>query len=73
MKLLVIGLDGATFELINQFQSDGALPIFSKLMNKGLSYPLISTMPPHTAPGWVSSLTGVNPGEHGIYQFWDTQ
>lgn len=73
MKLLAIGLDGASFDLINQFKSEGALPTFSKLMNDGLFYPLKSTIPPHTAPGWVSSLTGVNPGEHGVYQFWDTQ
>ena len=73
MKLLIIGLDGASFKLINQFKSEGCLPTFSKLINEGLSYPLRSTTPPHTAPGWVSSLTGVNPGGHGIYQFWDTQ
>lgn len=73
MKLMVIGLDGASIELIHQFNSEGALPTFAKLINKGLSYSLTSTTPPHTAPGWVSSLTGVNPGKHGIYQFWDTQ
>lgn len=72
MKLLIIGLDGASFDLISQFKSEGALPTFSKLINQGLFYPLGSTLPPHTAPGWVSSLTGVNPGSHGIYQFWDT-
>lgn len=73
MKLLVIGLDGVSFGLINQFKSERCLPTFSKLINAGLFYPLRSTIPPHTAPGWVSSLTGVNPGGHGIYQFWDTQ
>lgn len=73
MKLLVIGLDGASFSLMNQFMSAGFLPTFTKLINEGLYYPLSSTTPPHTAPGWVSSLTGVNPGNHGIYQFWDTQ
>lgn len=73
MKLLVIGLDGASLDLINKLKEEKLLPTFSKLMNEGLSYPLRSTTPPHTAPGWVSSLTGINPGGHGIYQFWDTQ
>ncbi|MCI8610484.1 MAG: hypothetical protein HFE66_01025 [Clostridiales bacterium] len=73
MKLLVIGLDGASFALINQFNLYGDLPTLSKLIKDGLYYPLSATTPPHTAPGWVSSLTGVNPGSHGIYQFWDTQ
>ena len=73
MKLLIIGLDGASFDLLNHLKSEGCLPAFSKLINEGLFYPLNPTTPPHTAPGWVSSLTGVNPGNHGIYQFWDTQ
>ena len=73
MKLFTMGLDGASFELINQFIEEGVLNNFSKLTKLGLYYPLNSTVPPHTAPGWVSSLTGVNPGKHGIYQFWDTQ
>lgn len=73
MKLFAMGLDGASFELINQFKTEGFLPNFSKLTDTGLYYSLRSTVPPHTAPGWVSSLTGVNPGIHRIYQFWDTQ
>lgn len=73
MKIVIVGLDGLSYVLANQFLLEGALPTFSKIMNEGLLYPLSSTIPPHTAPGWVSSLTGVNPGDHGIYQFWDTQ
>ena len=73
MKVLCIGLDGCSFELISRFAREGLLPIFSKIMNEGFCDSLTSTIPPHTAPGWISSLTGVNPGKHGIYQFWDTQ
>lgn len=73
MKVLSIGLDGASFELIQQFIGEGILPTFEQLALEGIFYPLPSTTPPHTAPGWVTSLTGVNPGKHGIYQFWETQ
>lgn len=73
MRLITLGLDGASYELINQYISIGLLPTFKKLIEQGIYYPLKSTTPPHTAPGWVSSLTGVNPGKHGVYQFWDTQ
>lgn len=73
MKLIVIGLDGASFPLIMKFCNEGLLPNISKIIEMGKCAPLNSTIPPHTAPGWVSSLTGVLPGEHGIYQFWDTQ
>ena len=31
----------------------------------------MSTIPPYTAPAWTSALTGVNPGRHGIYGFFD--
>ena len=73
MKLICIGLDGAAFKLIRRFTSKRLLPTFESLIQKGIYHPLPSTIPPHTAPGWTSSLTGVNPGKHGIYQFWDTQ
>ncbi|HIR03399.1 MAG TPA: alkaline phosphatase family protein [Candidatus Scatovicinus merdipullorum] len=73
MKVLSIGLDGASFELIQQFIGEGILPTFEQLAMEGIFYSLPSTTPPHTAPGWVTSLTGVNPGKHGIYQFWETQ
>lgn len=71
-KMFILGLDGAAYELIYSFSKEGILPNISYILEKGACFSLNSTMPPHTAPGWVSSLTGVNPGQHGIYQFWDT-
>jgi predicted AlkP superfamily phosphohydrolase/phosphomutase len=73
MKSFILGLDGATFYIINQLLEKGQLPNFAELMNSGSFGNLKSTNPPHTAPGWVSAITGVNPGKHGVYQFWDTQ
>jgi len=32
---------------------------------------LISTIPPCTPTAWASLATGVNPGKHGVYDFWD--
>lgn len=52
---------------------EGKLPTFQMLKEKGIYGKMNSTVPPHTAPGWISAFTGVNPGQHGIYQFWDTQ
>lgn len=72
-KLIVLGLDGASYTLIKEFSEEGIMPNFSKILKNGKCGVLKSTTPPHTAPGWVSSLTGVLPGDHGIYQFWDTQ
>lgn len=71
-KLFIFGIDGATFRLIDAMIARGKLPTFAGLSKKGVKATLYSTIPPYTAPGWVSALTGVGPGTHGIYQFWDT-
>lgn len=73
MKMFILGLDGASYDLINHFVKKNKMPNFKKVIEKGKFTKLISTIPPHTAPGWVSAFTGVGPGKHGIYQFWDTQ
>lgn len=71
MKVFVLGLDGATFTLIDRWLE--WLPNFRLLMEQGVRSNLDSTIPPHTALAWPSIMTGVHPGKHGIYQFWKTQ
>lgn len=68
-KVLVIGLDGATFDLIKPWATDGYLPTFSRLMHEGAHGPLRSTIPPMTAPAWTSFATGTNPGKHRLYDW----
>ena len=68
-KVLVIGLDGATFDLIRPWAMAGHLPTLSRLMSQGASGELQSTIPPMTAPAWTSFITGKNPGQHGLYDW----
>lgn len=68
-KILVIGLDGATFDLIRPWAGAGYLPTLSRLMAEGAWGPLCSTIPPMTAPAWTSFATGVNPGKHRLYDW----
>jgi predicted AlkP superfamily phosphohydrolase/phosphomutase len=68
-RLLIIGLDGATFDLIDPWSAQGKLPHITALMERGLRADLESTMPPVTFPAWSSFMTGKNPGKHGIYDF----
>jgi len=68
-KVLVIGLDGATFDLITPWAADGDLPTFSHLMREGAHGSLRSTIPPMTAPAWTSFATGTNPGKHRLYDW----
>lgn len=68
-KCIVIGLDGATFELMNPLIGKGKLTTIKKMMEEGVHGVLKSTIPPLTGPAWVSFATGKNPGKHGCYDF----
>lgn len=68
-KVIVIGIDGGTFDVILPMIKQGELPVLSSLMNTGAWGDLQSTIPPDTGPAWVSMMTGVNPGKHGIFFF----
>ncbi len=68
-KVLVIGLDGATFDLIKPWAAEGALPTLQRLMREGAHGALRSTIPPMTGPAWTTFATGVNPGKHRLYDW----
>jgi predicted AlkP superfamily phosphohydrolase/phosphomutase len=65
----VIGLDGATFDIILPWIRKDALPTLRRLMKRGVYGNLISTIPPVTSPAWPSFMTGKNPGKHGVFDF----
>jgi len=67
-KVWVIGLDGATFELIRPWAQAGELPTFARLMRDGAHGVLRSPIP-QSPPAWASFMTGCNPGKHGIYDW----
>jgi predicted AlkP superfamily phosphohydrolase/phosphomutase len=68
-KVFVLGLDGATFNLIRPWVESMELPNFAKLINQGCHGDLESVIPPLTAPAWASFITGKNPGKHGVFDF----
>jgi predicted AlkP superfamily phosphohydrolase/phosphomutase len=69
MDMLIVGLDGATFDIIRPLVHEGKLPHLRRLIETGTSGDLRSTLPPVTAPAWSSFMTGTNPGNHGIFQW----
>lgn len=69
MKLLIIGIDGATFDLVRPWAEAGHLPNLARLMADGVSADLASTLPPVTSPAWPTFMTGCNPGKHGVFDF----
>jgi predicted AlkP superfamily phosphohydrolase/phosphomutase len=68
-KTAIIGLDGATFRLIDPLIDAGVMPSLGGLRDRGARGPLVSTTPAYTPPAWVSMITGVNPGRHNVYGF----
>ena len=69
-KLILLGLDGATFTVLDFLAGRGRLPNLAGLMRDGVRAPLTSTVPPHSAAAWPSLVTGRNPGHHGLYEFY---
>jgi predicted AlkP superfamily phosphohydrolase/phosphomutase len=68
-RIVVVGLDGATFNLIKPWSEDRSLPNFRQLIQNGVSGVLKSTIPSTTLPAWTSFATGKSPGKHGCYDF----
>jgi len=67
MKTAIIGLDGATFDIIRPLVDAGRLPVLARLMREGASAPLRSTILPNSFPGWPSCTTGTSEGMHGVF------
>ncbi len=67
--LLILGLDGATLDLVEPWAADGTLPNLARLLCGGAWGRLASTVPAATFPSWTTFMTGVNPGRHGVFDF----
>ncbi len=68
-KVLVIGFDGLTFDVINPMIREGKLPTFKKFIEEGSYGTLRSIIPLTSANCWTSLTTGKNPGKTGIFDF----
>ncbi len=67
MKLIILGLDGLSWHVLNEFIKD--LPNLSKLKESGAWANLKTVNPPVTAPAWVSFQTAQDIGNHGFTSF----
>src|SRR5690242_18050250 len=67
-RVFVLGIDGLCLSIWERLSSAQLIPCLSGLMRT--TQPLLSTVPPHSAPAWTSISTGLNPGRHGVLDFW---
>ncbi len=72
-KTVLIGLDGATFDVLDPLMASGVMPFLKDLVARGVRAQLRSVMPPLTPPAWCSLITGKRPGRHGVFDFFQRE
>jgi predicted AlkP superfamily phosphohydrolase/phosphomutase len=68
-RTLLIGLDGATFRILDPLMEAGVMPSLRDVVARGARAELISTRNPVTPPAWTTVITGRSPGRHGVFDF----
>lgn len=69
-NVLVVGIDGACWPLVDRWLEAGKLPNLAALRNDGVWGDLRSCTPPVTCPAWKCYSTGKNPGKLGVF-WWE--
>jgi predicted AlkP superfamily phosphohydrolase/phosphomutase len=71
-KAMVIGLDGVPHTLLLDYIKKGYLTEFKRILGQGFDlHQMDASIPDVSSTSWTSFMTGVNPGEHGIFGFMD--
>lgn len=68
-RVILIGIDGATFTLLDPLMKQGEMPHLKSIIAGGVRAQLNSVVPPLTPPAWVTLMTGRSPGHHGVLDF----
>ena len=68
-RLVIVGFDGLTSDILIPMIEEGSLPHFSRMLNTGSSGNLTSSIPQLAPTAWTTATTGVNPGKHGIFSY----
>ena len=67
--LIFIGLDGADWQLLDDYIRSGAMPNLARLVAGGTSGTLRTEHPPLSPLLWTTMMTGVSPLQHQILDF----
>ena len=69
-RLVLIGMDGGSWNLLDPMIEAGELPHFQGLIDRGVSADLASVEPLFSPPVWTSIATGRSPAAHGVDFFY---
>jgi len=72
-KVLLIGLDGGSPQLLARLVERGIMPFFATVLESGVSGELRSVFPPCSPSAWSTFITGQRPGRHGVFDFFAYQ
>jgi predicted AlkP superfamily phosphohydrolase/phosphomutase len=67
-RVLLVGLDGAPYDLVKRWTDEGELPNLKELIRAG-GFGVLYSRLDETPPAWSSIYTGKNPGKHGVFDF----
>jgi len=65
-KVLLLGLDGASWDFMRPMIERGALPNLGRMVREGVHAPMASELPCLSIVLWTTVATGKRPEEHGI-------
>jgi hypothetical protein len=71
-RVLLLGVDGASWSVIDPLVAEGALPNFAALAAAGVTAELETVEPVNSPTVWTSIATGRSPEAHGIHDFLQT-
>jgi predicted AlkP superfamily phosphohydrolase/phosphomutase len=66
-RVLVVGWDGADWDVLDPLLAAGELPALRDLQERGRRGVTRSCLPSHSWAAWPTFLTGRDPGGHGVF------
>jgi len=72
-RVVVLGLDGLPCSLLRRFIAEGIMPKLGELIKQGDLVAMDTVYLPLSSVSWTTFFTGVNPGRHRIFGFFEAQ
>ena len=71
---MILGLDGATWTVLDPMRRRGLMPNLDALLARSAHGTLRSIVPPVTTAAWTTMMTGCGPARHGVFdhRYYDT-
>jgi len=66
-RLVILGLDGATWSVLDPMRGRGVMPNLDALLGRSAHGTLRSCIPPVTSAAWTTMMTGCDPSRHGVF------